>query len=70
MFGEAFAAEMNSSGQHDTVPSTDDDIFVPLKTLGPKWTVGGDDNDADNAKESEDDSIFSRYVFSAVKGKS
>ena len=70
MFGEAFAAEINSSGKEETVPKKDDDIDVPLKTLGPKWTVGGeDDHDCDDGTESEEDAIFSKYVFSAVKGK-
>ena len=68
MFGEAFAAEMNSA-TGETAPKKNDDSFVPLRALGPKWTVGGEDeNDGSDVKESEEDSIFSKYVFGAVKG--
>ena len=70
MFGEAFAAEISPPQQGEEEEPTKDDVFVPLKTLGPKWTVGGgeDDFDGGEGKESEEDSIFSKYVFGAVKG--
>lgn len=68
MFGEAFAAELNPE-EGEEPASFEDEAVVPLKMLGPKWMVGGGEDFVDiEFKESEDDAIFSKYVFSAVKG--
>eukprot|EP00795_Rhopilema_esculentum_P012152 gene12152-2761_t len=60
MFGEAFAAELG--GEDGSSKATS----INMGGLGANWTVGGDDSEF-RASESEEDAIFSKYVFPAVK---
>ena len=78
MFGEAFAAELGSSGEESDTSLGDETVGVKMANLGPatkSFTVGADDEHDDEhdavdrkVSESEEDAIFSRYVFGAVKG--
>ncbi len=64
MFGEAFAAELGAEKRHSAASSTSE---IRMTTLNPKWTVGEDEPDDGGYEETDDNIIFSRYVFNAVK---
>ena len=77
MFGEAFAAELGNSGEESDTSLGDETVGVKMANLGPttkSFTVGADDEHDEHddiyrkVSESEEDAIFSRYVFGAVKG--
>ena len=79
MFGEAFVAELGNSGEESDTSLGDGTIGVKMVNLGPatkSFTVGADGDDEHDehddiyrkVSESEEDAIFSRYVFGAVKG--
>ena len=64
MFGEAFAAELGGEDGGSKATS------IKMRGMGANWTVGGDECDSEvRASESEEDAIFSKYVFPAVKSK-
>ncbi len=63
MFGEAFAAELGTELAQSAASSVSG---LNMATLNPQWTVGGEEEDG-KYEEADDNIIFSRYVFPAVK---
>eukprot|EP00794_Sanderia_malayensis_P005611 gene5611-6301_t len=65
MFGEAFAAELGVEPGHSAASSMS--AGINMHSINPnQWTVGAD-NDGPEYEETDDNIIFSKYVFHAVK---